>query len=106
MAACASSFYMRLPMTDPRLNKIRFRAWRRGFREADLILGAFADAQLEALTSAELDEFEHLLDQPDHDLYGWIIGRDPAPSELDGPMLARLRAFHLTLGKSGEARGA
>ncbi len=93
-------------MTDRRLNKIRFRAWRRGFREADMILGAFADERLEMLSAAELDEFEVLLDQPDHDLYGWIIGRDAAPAEMEGPMLEQLRAFHLTLGKPGEARGA
>lgn len=106
MAAGASSFYMRVPMTDPRLNKIRFRAWRRGFREADLILGPFADERLEGLSASELDEFERLLDQPDHDLYGWITGRDSAPAELDGPMLAQLKAFHLTLGAKGEGRGA
>ncbi len=93
-------------MTDPRLNKIRFRAWRRGFREADMILGAFADERLETLSMTELDEFEVLLDQPDHDLYGWIIGRDVAPAEMEGPMLEQLRAFHLTLGKQGEARGS
>jgi antitoxin CptB len=33
-------------MDTQRLNRIRFRAWRRGFREADLILGGFADACL------------------------------------------------------------
>ena len=93
-------------MSDPRLNKIRFRAWRRGFREADLILGAFADARLAGLSAAELDAFERLLDQPDHDLYGWIIGRDPPPAEFDGPMLQQLRAFHLTVGTSGGGRGA
>jgi antitoxin CptB len=93
-------------MTDPRLKKIRFRAWRRGFREADLILGAFADEQLSQLTAAELDAFETLLDQPDHDLYGWIIGREPAPADLQGPMLKRLQAFHLTLGAQRGARGA
>jgi antitoxin CptB len=93
-------------MSDPRLNKIRFRAWRRGFREADLILGPFADEVAGALGASELDEFERLLDQPDHDLYGWIIGRDPAPAEFDGPVLARLKAFHLTLGAQGAGRGA
>ena len=69
---------------DGRLNKLRFRAWRRGFREADLILGPFADTHLPSLTPPQLDEFETLLDQPDHDLYGWIIGQSPAPQPFDG----------------------
>ena len=28
-----------------------------------------------ALTPDQLDELEALLDQPDHDLYAWIVGR-------------------------------
>ncbi|MDR3506478.1 MAG: succinate dehydrogenase assembly factor 2 [Caulobacteraceae bacterium] len=97
---------MNHPTNDPRLKKISFRAWHRGFREADLILGPFVDAHLAELSPGELDAFEVLIDQPDHDLYGWIIGRDAPPAELEGPVLEKLRAFHLTVGKSGEARGA
>ena len=92
-------------MIDPRLKKISYRAWHRGFREADMILGPFVDAHLAAMAPAELDAFELLIDQPDHDLYGWIIGRDVAPARFAGPVLEQLRAFHLTLGR-GEARGA
>ena len=80
-------------MEDQRLGKPRFRAWRRGFREADLILGPFADRRLADLTPAQLDEFETLLDQPDHDLYGWIIGQSPAPQPFDGEVLALIRDF-------------
>ena len=94
-------------MSDLRIKKIRYRAWHRGFREADMILGPFADQKLEAMSPEELDAFEALIDQPDHDLYGWIIGRDAAPAELDGPVLQQLRAFHLTLGAArGEPKGA
>jgi antitoxin CptB len=72
---------------------VRFRAWRRGFREADLILGPFADAHAHAMDEAELARFERLLEQPDHDLYGWILGSVPAPAAFDDELLARLRAF-------------
>ena len=80
-------------MDEARLKKIRFRAWRRGFREADLILGPFADQHVDKLSPAQLDELERLLDQPDQDLYAWIIGRQPAPSEFDGEMLDLIRSF-------------
>jgi antitoxin CptB len=46
---------------DPRLKKLKFRAWRRGFREADLILGPFADKHVATFTPAELDWFEVML---------------------------------------------
>ena len=80
-------------MDETRLNRIRFRAWRRGFREADLILGPFADAYAGAMTEAELDRLEALMDQPDHDIFGWIMGALAVPAAFDDDILARLRAF-------------
>jgi antitoxin CptB len=93
VAARARAFYMPLPMPDTRLEKLRYRAWRRGFREADLILGGFADASLATMRPTELDAFERLLDQPDQDIWDWIIGQAPAPDAVDGPMLEQIRAF-------------
>jgi antitoxin CptB len=49
---------------DARLKKLKLRAWRRGFREADLILGPFADKHVSDFSEAELDWFEALLNQP------------------------------------------
>jgi antitoxin CptB len=74
-----------------RLKKLRFRAWRRGFREADFILGAFADTELETLSPADLDAFEILLDQPDQPLYAWIIGTEPTPEAFDHAVMRRIR---------------
>jgi antitoxin CptB len=89
---------------DARLKKLRFRAWRRGFREADLILGPFADKHVPAMSAAELDTFEVLLDQPDHDLYGWIVGTCAAPPEFDHEIMNRIKVFRLNL-DVGNARG-
>jgi antitoxin CptB len=78
---------------DPRLKKLKYRAWHRGFVEADLILGPFADAHLERLDDAALGHFEALLEQPDHDLYAWIIGQADPPVEMNVPVLALIRQF-------------
>jgi antitoxin CptB len=78
---------------DARRKKLKLRAWRRGFREADLILGPFADRHVPTFSGAELDLFQALLDVPDHDLYGWILERAPTPPEFDGPMMNQLKAF-------------
>jgi antitoxin CptB len=80
-------------MDETRVNRVRFRAWRRGFREADLILGPFADSHARDLSEADLDRFETLLELPDHDLYAWIMGTEPTPAEFDHDLMARLRAF-------------
>ena len=78
---------------DARRSKLKYRAWHRGFREADLILGPFADAHLEGLGDDELDQFEALLGQPDPDLYAWIIGQSEAPEAFDLPVLGLIRNF-------------
>ena len=81
-------------MDETRLKRLRFRAWRRGFLEADLVLGPFADSHARDLTDTEVDAFERLLDRTDHDVYGWIVegGEAPTPDETD--LIVRIRAFH------------
>jgi len=76
-----------------RLGRPSFRAWRRGFREADMVLGPFTDQVAPTLNDDELTELETLLDEEDQYLYAWIIEREPTPPEFDGPMMARIRAF-------------
>ena len=80
-------------MDEARVNRARFRAWRRGFREADLILGPFADSRVSGMSEAEMALFEDLLDQPDHDVYDWITGAAPAPARFDGELIRALRAI-------------
>lgn len=72
---------------------LKLRAWRRGFREADLILGPFADQHVATFSDDQLDAFEALLEVPDQDLYGWILEREPTPPEFDGPLMDMLKAF-------------
>jgi len=83
-------------LEETRLKRLRFRAWRRGFREADLILGPFADSHGPSLTPVQLESFELLLEQPDPDLYAWIVGQADAPAEFDTDVLALIRAFRHT----------
>lgn len=77
-----------------RRRKLKFRSWHRGMREMDLIMGRFADACVDAMESAELDDYERLMEVPDPELFAWVLGDDPPPADLDSPMLRRLRAFH------------
>ena len=76
---------------DARRRRILFRAWRRGMREMDIVMGRFADAQLPEMSDADMDEFERLLDAPDPSVLAWITGEEPIPTNYDTPLLARLR---------------
>ena len=74
-----------------RVKRARLRAWRRGFREADLILGPFADTRVPAMTAEQLGQFERLLEQNDHDVYAWVIGAAAPPPEFENEVMAALR---------------
>ena len=77
-----------------RLGRLAFRAWRRGFREADLVLGPFVDRMGPTLDEAELTALEALLaEDDDHALYAWIIETAEPPARHDTPVLAKIRAF-------------
>ena len=76
-----------------RLARARFRAWRRGFREADMVLGPFADGVGPTLDAVELADFEALLDADDYQLYGWITETGPTPVEHQTPVMTKIRAF-------------
>jgi antitoxin CptB len=89
-----------------RLKRLKFRAWRRGFREADLILGPFVDTHGPSLTPTELSDLEVLLDQPDQDLYAWIIGREPTPPAFATQVMARIREFRFVARAARDDLGA
>ena len=84
---------------DDRRKKLKFRAWRRGFREIDLILGGFADRHIAALEETAVNDFERLLDAPDQEVYEWVTEQAPAPRDHDTPVLASIRAFRFELTK-------
>ena len=81
-----------------RRRRLRFRAWHRGMKEMDLILGSFADRHLARMSADELDAFERLIGMPDGELMAWIAGaagpEAPGLSGLSG-LIERLRAVTL-----------
>jgi antitoxin CptB len=78
---------------DPRRRRVLFRAWHRGTREMDLLLGRFADANIAELAEEDLDAFERLMEVPDKDLFAWVTGAAPTPEAFAEPVLDRIVAF-------------
>ena len=79
---------------DVRRRRLLFRAWRRGVREMDLIIGRFADAHIECFDTAALDDFERLIEAPNAALYAWVTDAETVPADYDTTVLAKLKAFH------------
>ena len=84
---------MPVPDNDIRRKRLLFRSWHRGTREADLILGSFAEANLAAFDDSQLDRYEALLECPDADLFDWITGRSVPPPDYDTDVTRLLLAF-------------
>ena len=74
-----------------RFARARFRAWHRGTREADLMIGGFFDRHHAAWDEAGLAWFEALLDEDDVDVMAWALQAQPAPESFVGPQLAALQ---------------
>ncbi|MGO9672994.1 MAG: succinate dehydrogenase assembly factor 2 [Methylocella sp.] len=86
---------------DIRRRRIKFRAWHRGMLETDLLLGRFADAEVENLSESELDDFEALLEAIDRDVFAWATGETKTPEAYDTLLFRRIVAFHAGLHPAG-----
>lgn len=86
---------------EHRLKRLKIRAWRRGIKEMDLLIGGYADANLAHMTLQQLDDFEMLMSEHDQDLLAWVTGQHEVPVELQ-PTLDLLLEF---ADKQGVVRG-
>jgi antitoxin CptB len=76
---------------EARLARLLMRSRRRGTREMDLILGAFAARELPTMGEADLALYERMLEESDPDLLDWITGRRPMPERF-ASLLGRVQA--------------
>ena len=81
---------------DARRRRLCYRAWHRGTKEMDLMLGPYADAHASALDDAALTRLEALMEEADTDLLKWVMGQEEPPVDADRELLDRLIAFRQT----------
>ena len=82
---------MSAPTLPARLARARFRAWHRGTREADYMIGGFFDRHHANWGEPEMAWFEALLDEDDVDVMAWALGAAAAPDEFSGDQLTALQ---------------
>jgi len=76
---------------ESRLKRLHFRAWHRGTREADLLIGGFFDAYGRSWDEAQVDWFEMLIEEQDVDIMAWAIGTAAPPARFEGEMMQAMR---------------
>ena len=76
---------------ETRLKRLRFRAWHRGTKEADLMIGGFFDRYCETWAEAEIDWYEALLEEQDVDIMALAIGAAAVPERFAGEMMRKMQ---------------
>jgi antitoxin CptB len=78
---------------DDELKALKWRAWHRGTREADMMIGGFFDANHAGWGAHDRALFAALLTEQDVDIMAWAIGTSEVPERYQGPMMDALQCL-------------
>ncbi|MBO6768258.1 MAG: succinate dehydrogenase assembly factor 2 [Erythrobacter sp.] len=76
---------------EGRKQRAKFRAWHRGTREADFMIGGFFDRYHADWGEAEFAWFEALLEEDDVDVMAWAMKTQPAPPRFEGDLMRAMQ---------------
>ncbi len=76
---------------DERIRRLKFRAWHRGTREADYMIGCFFDRGHAGWGEPELAWFEALVEEDDVDIMAWALGTQDVPERFRGDLMAAMQ---------------
>jgi antitoxin CptB len=79
---------------ETRLKRLRFRAWHRGTKEADLLIGGFFDQHHAGWTHDDAAFFEDLLEEQDVDIMAWAMGTADVPERYAGTIMQALKTLN------------
>lgn len=83
----------RAEQIEIRRKRLKFRSDHRGIKEADILLGHFAQTYLGEMTSDQLDRYENLLREPDLKIVAWITKDTPVPDHLQNDVMDMLQSL-------------
>ena len=76
---------------DEVLRALKYRAWHRGTREADMMIGGFFDAHYAGWDEHDRALFAGLLTEQDVDIMAWAIGTQDVPERYEGPIMDAMK---------------
>ncbi|XP_045176354.1 succinate dehydrogenase assembly factor 2, mitochondrial-like [Mercenaria mercenaria] len=73
--------------------RLLYQSRKRGMTENGLLLSTFASLYLDKLTDDQLAMYDSLINKPTNDweIYYWMIGNKPTPSEYDNSVMDMLK---------------
>lgn len=72
-------------------DRLRWRC-RRGMRELDVLLNRHLEERYPTASEAEQAAFRRLLEAPDPELFGLLLGRNEATDEAESEVVRQMRA--------------
>lgn len=78
---------------ETRIKRLRFRAWHRGTKEADLLIGGFFDQHHAGWTQEDAEFFEELLEEQDVDIMAWAMGTAEVPERYQSTIMNALKTL-------------
>lgn len=76
---------------EGRLARCKFRAWHRGTREADYMIGGFFDRYHGEWAENDLSWFEALLEEDDVEIMAWALKTEPVPARFQGALIEAMQ---------------
>ncbi|MFN3469781.1 MAG: succinate dehydrogenase assembly factor 2 [Novosphingobium sp.] len=74
-----------------RLRRLQFRAWHRGTREADYMIGCYFDRFHDQWSEDQVAWFEALIEEDDVDIMAWALGTQDVPERYRGALMDAMR---------------
>jgi antitoxin CptB len=78
--------------TDVDVSRLRWRC-RRGMRELDVLLMRYLDRRWESASRAERKAFVQLVDMPDPELFGYLVGTSAPADATQREVISVIRRF-------------
>ena len=73
--------------------RLLYKSSNRGWKENDLLLGEFAKKNIELMDDKQLAMLDLILDEPDADIFSWIIKKAPVPEKHNNQVMIMLQEF-------------
>ena len=78
-----------------RRKRLRYNSWHRGTKELDLVLGQFGEKYLPTMSEKDIDLFEAIINENEHDIYAWLAGQKPIPMHHDNHIMNMIINFKI-----------
>ena len=80
---------------EVRRKRLRYHSWHRGTKELDMVLVQFSEKYLPTMSENDIDLFEAIINENEHDIYAWLAGRERVPEQHENHIMNMILNFKI-----------